>query len=115
LPIDSNLAVGGLQVTPGTSRPSSGERIAMNPQNVETHKEITIIVNGRERVVSEKELSFDQVVRLAFPNPHTEPEYVYTVTYFKGEDAKKEGALVKGQTVKVKEGLVINVIEPNRW
>jgi len=77
-------------------------------------KEVTIIVNGRPKVVTQKELTYDEVVRLAYPNPHTEPEFEYTVTYSKGEDAKKDGSLVKGGTVKVKEGMVFNVVETNK-
>jgi hypothetical protein len=77
-------------------------------------KEVTIYVNGRPKMVEKTELSFDVVVRLAFPNPQPGPDYEYTVTYSKGHDPKKEGTLVAGQTVKVKEGMIFNVTETNK-
>jgi len=91
----------------------------MSTQNVQTEdqvhtKEATIIVNGRQKVVTQKELTYDEVVRLAFPDPNPSPDFEYTVTYSKGDDAKKEGSLVKGDTVKVKEGMVFNVVETNK-
>lgn len=75
-------------------------------------KEVTIIVNGRPKVVEKGELSFQEIVRLAFPNP--QPNYEYTVTYSRGNDPKKEGTLVAGQTIKVKEGMVFDVTETNK-
>lgn len=71
-------------------------------------KQFTIIVNGREKVVTTKEISFAQVVALA--NLPSGPNIVYTVTYRRGgEGNKPEGTLVEGETVKVKEGMIFNV------
>jgi hypothetical protein len=75
-------------------------------------KHVTIIVNGRPREVEKREYSFDEIVRLAFPNP--QPNYEYTVTYSRGDHPHKEGTLVSGQTVKVKEGMVFDVTETNK-
>ena len=36
-------------------------------------KLLTIIVNGRERQVTSKELTYEEVVRLAYDNPPTGP------------------------------------------
>lgn len=72
-------------------------------------KEFTIIVNGRQKVVTSKELSFTEVVALAFDNPPTGPNILFTVTYRKGEGNKPEGNLVEGETVKVKDGMIFNV------
>jgi hypothetical protein len=72
-------------------------------------KNITIIVNGRQKVVSAKELSFAQVVALAFDTPPTGQNIVFTVTYRKGEGNKPEGTMVEGDEVKVKDGMVFNV------
>lgn len=71
------------------------------------NKTFTIIVNGREKVVTEKELSFAQVVALA--NLPSGPNIVYTVTYRRGEGHKPEGTLVEGETVKIKDGMIFNV------
>lgn len=72
-------------------------------------KEYTIIVNGREKIVTEKELSFAEVVALAFDNPPQGPNIVITITYRRGEGNKPEGILVEGEIVKIKEGMIFNV------
>ena len=70
-------------------------------------KHYTIIVNGREKVVTTKELSFSEIVALSgLPSG---PNTVFTVTYRRGEGHKPEGTLVEGETVKVKDGMVFNV------
>jgi multiubiquitin len=71
--------------------------------------ESTIVVNGREKTVSSKELTFQQVVELAFPTPPPGGNIMYTITYRKGDDTKPEGSLLEGQTVKVKNGMIFNV------
>jgi hypothetical protein len=72
-------------------------------------KDFTIIVNGREKVVTGKEISFEQVVALAFTQPPTGPNIVITVTYHRGHGDKPEGSLLPGGTVKVKEGMIFDV------
>jgi hypothetical protein len=73
------------------------------------NKDFTIIVNGREKVVTKKEMSFAEIVALAFDNPPTGPNIVFTVTYRRGEGNKPEGTLVEGETVKIKDGMIFNV------
>lgn len=73
------------------------------------NKEFTVIVNGRQKTVTTKELTLDQVVALAFDNPPTGPNIVFTITYRRGHENKAEGTLVEGGTVKVKDGMVFNV------
>lgn len=72
---------------------------------------ITIIVNGREKSASKNdELSFDQLVALAFDNPPTGPNILFTITYRKGgNEHRPEGTLVQGDTVKAKDGTIFNV------
>lgn len=78
-------------------------------------KDITIIVNGRERTwPKNQDISFEQVVEIAFPNQPSGPEYSYTVTYSKGDDKKPHGSLVAGESVKAKKGTVFNVTQTNR-
>ena len=77
-------------------------------------KDVTIIVNGRERTWPKGEISFEQVVELAFPNQPSGPEYSYTVTFSKGGDKRPHGSLVAGESVKVKKGMVFNVTQTNR-
>jgi hypothetical protein len=81
-----------------------------NKQNEQGHnKEFNIIVNGRQKVVSVRELSFSDIIALAFDNPPTGPNIVFTVTYKRGEGNKPEGTLVEGETVKIKDGMIFNV------
>jgi len=76
-------------------------------------KEFKIIVNGREKTVTTKELTFDEVVALAFDNPPTGENVLFTITYRKGE-GNKEGSLVAGETVKIKDGMIFNVTPTDR-
>lgn len=70
---------------------------------------ITIIVNAREKTWAKKEISFDEVVALAFPTPPSGSNIVFTVTYRRGEGHKPEGTLTEGESVKVKDGMIFNV------
>ena len=72
-------------------------------------KAITIIVNGREKKVDNEELTFDQVVALAFADPPTGEFICFTITYRRAGGRKPEGALVEGESVKVKDGTIFNV------
>ena len=72
-------------------------------------KSIVIIVNGRKKVVSSDELSFGEVVKLAYDPIPSGPYISITVTYREGAGRPPEGRLFKGQTVKVKEGTIFNV------
>ncbi|MHB8858306.1 MAG: multiubiquitin domain-containing protein [Thermoleophilia bacterium] len=78
------------------------------------NKEYTIIVNARQKVVSEHKLTFFQIVQLAFENANLNDSTAYTVTYKKGEDKKPEGTMVDGDTVVIKSGMIFNVKETNR-
>ena len=73
------------------------------------HKEYTIIVNAREKVVAAKELSFAEVVALAFDSPPTGQNIMFTITFRRGQGNKLEGSLVEGEIVKIKEGMIFNV------
>ncbi len=72
-------------------------------------KSFTVIVNGREKTVTANELTFNQVVALAFDNPPTGPNIEFTITYRRGEGHKPEGTLAEGGSVKVKDGMIFNV------
>lgn len=72
-------------------------------------KEVTIIVNGREKAVTTKELTFDELVNLAFDDPPTGEFICFTITYRRGQGNKPEGTLTEGESVKVKDGMIFNV------
>lgn len=77
-------------------------------------KDFTVIVNAQERVVQKDELTFDEVVRLAFENPPTGENVLFTITYRRGRGEKPEGTLLEGETLKIKEGMIINVTQTDR-
>lgn len=75
-------------------------------------KEFKIIVNGREKIFTDKKITFNQVVELAFGS--VDPNTTYTVTYRKGEQPRHEGSLVSGESVPVKSGMIFNVTATNK-
>ncbi len=72
-------------------------------------KEITIIVNTREKTVTTKELTVDELVALAFEDPPTGEFICFTITYRRGRGNKPEGTLNEDESVRIKEGMVFNV------
>lgn len=84
--------------------------------NQEEHKikEYAIVVNGRGKTFSGNEISFVQVVELAFDSYQENEQITYTVSYSKGED-KKEGTMTKnGAAVKVKDGMIFNATKTDK-
>jgi len=72
-------------------------------------REVTIVVNGRPKVVPKKKLTFEELVTLAFPDADPNPNIIYTITFKRGNGNKPQGTLVPGESVKIKEGMVFNV------
>lgn len=86
----------------------------MNEKEQKKDKEITIIVNSREKSWNKKQISFEEVVILAFGSYSNDENTVYTVTYSKGDESHHEGIMVKGDIVKVKKGMIFNVTQTNK-
>ena len=72
-------------------------------------KAIMIIVNGRQRKVTTEEVTFDELVDMAFDDPMRGPQIVFTITFRNAAGRIEEGELDKGHRIKVKEGTVVNV------
>ena len=76
---------------------------------------VTIVVNGREKIIPSDELSpdgelnFEQVVNLAFDPLPTGPDIVFTVSFRNGGGRPPDGRLVPGRSAKVQDGTVFNV------
>jgi len=73
------------------------------------HFKVSIIVNGRPKEWAEKEITFEQVVVLAFGTYDPNPNKVYTVTYDRGPHQNHEGSMVKDDKVFIKEKMIFNV------
>ena len=71
-------------------------------------KQADIIVNGTEYTVDSVTVSYEEVVKLAYPTPPG-PDTRFTVTYRKAKEPH-EGSLAPGQSVEVKhKGTIFNV------
>lgn len=81
----------------------------VSPGGRKSHK---IIVNGRPREVHEDELSYNQVVKLAFPDGPFDGSVLFTVSY--ANPHGHDGTLAEGQSVKVKDRMSFNVGKTNR-
>jgi hypothetical protein len=76
------------------------------------NKTYSIIINGRPRAITEHKLTYQQVVKLAFPDDQPDQTTLYTVAY--ANPHGKDGTLVDGQDVTVKNGMSFNVSKTNR-
>ncbi|MEX0653358.1 MAG: multiubiquitin domain-containing protein [Phycisphaeraceae bacterium] len=72
-------------------------------------KEITIVVNGTEHTTVKGDLTFDEVVKLAYEEPPYGDNTLFSVSYRRGQGKKPEGTLAQGETVKTKEGMIFDV------
>jgi hypothetical protein len=79
------------------------------------HDKTTVIfVNATQHEVPGKEITYAQVVDLAYNNaPPTGPYVVITVTYSRGENGK-EGTMLPGDSVKLKTKMVFDVTATDR-
>jgi hypothetical protein len=92
----------------------SNQKIDLRADGIERFKALllqstTITVNARQKTVTEKKLSFIEVVALAFTPVPTGDNWIFTVTYYNGPKKNPEGSMVKGDKVKIKKGMVFNV------
>jgi len=82
----------------------------------ESHeKAVTIIVDGTPHEWDEKEISYEQVVNLAYDgNPPSGENVQITVGYHRGHGDKPESDIDPGQSVKVKDGMIFDVTATDR-
>lgn len=72
-------------------------------------RKYVIIVNGQKKTVTTKKVSFDEIVKLAFPTPPQGANILYTVSYEDGPRINPQGSLKEGQSVFVKNWMIFNV------
>ena len=85
----------------------------MSAQDKQSH-DVQIVVNGRPKAVTTKELTFDELVHLAYDEVPTGPNVLFTITFRRGHGSKPEGTLVQGETLKVKENMIVHVTATDR-
>jgi len=81
----------------------------MEHEHKEHHHHYEIIVNTRIKTWDKHEITYEEVVILAYGTYVDNPNILYSVTYTEGHHPKHEGSLTKGQSVKVKERMIFNV------
>jgi hypothetical protein len=85
------------------------------PQDLKDNvKTTTVVINATPYEVPGKEISYEQVVNLAYNNAPPTGEYiVITVTFSRGENGQ-EGTLLPGDRVKLKSKMVFDVSATDR-
>ncbi len=73
-------------------------------------KTYDIVINGQQETISDHHLTYEQVVRLAFPGGPF--DILYSVSY--ANPHGHDGTLAPGQKTVVKDGMSFNVIKTNR-
>ena len=86
------------------------------PEKPEHPQKITVLVNGEEKVLppQTKQLSYEEIVKLAYGMLPTNPNTIYTVAYSNGPIENPKGTLTRGRSVFVKEGMVFNVSKSDK-
>lgn len=73
-------------------------------------KSFIIVVNSREEIVTEKLVTFEQVVKLSHPNAPAEANVKFSMTYRNAVSFPHAGELGEGGSVEVKkQGTIFNV------
>ena len=72
-------------------------------------KSYTIYVNGQEKTVTTKTVTYEQIVKLAFPSPIAGRNIIYTVGYEDGPYKNPSGSLMPGGNIDVKDGMIFDV------
>lgn len=84
----------------------STDAAAKEPKPVPTFE---IIVNSRPHVVPTNEVTFEQVVQLAFPGCQADSNVLFSMTYRHAASKPHAGELGAGGTVELKKGTIFNV------
>ena len=79
-----------------------------------SQKAVTVVVNGEAHEVIETRLSFEEVVKLAYPVPPRGQCIEFTVTYRDGPPANPKGTLTAGHSVKIKNRMKFDVTATDR-
>ena len=68
-----------------------------------------VLVNGHTNTVATEEISYEELLALAFSPVPAGPSWVFTVTYRGGPADHPEGSLTPGTTVKVRDRMAFHV------
>lgn len=79
-----------------------------------SQKAVTVMINGEPYETTETRLSFDEVVKIAYPTPPSGEVIEFTVTYRNGPAANPKGTLTAGHSVKLKNRMIFDVTPTDR-
>lgn len=79
-----------------------------------SQKAVTILVNGEAHELTETRLSYEALVKIAFPVPPTGECIEFTATYRNGPPANPKGTLTSGHSVKIKNRMIFDVTATDR-
>lgn len=99
------VRTGGLIDLTGGAPEVSTRRLPVAP----AQRSVPIILNGRPRELATAEATFENLVRLAFPQLPAGPERTFTVTVRRAGGDRPDGSLVPRQAARLQPGAVINV------
>lgn len=80
----------------------------------EEQQEIIIIVNGSPKKWDKKQISFKEVIILAYGNYNDSATTVYTVAYEDGPKQNPEGSMIKDSVVFVKNKMIFHATATNK-
>ena len=75
---------------------------------------ITIYVNTKPKNVDSEEVTYEEVVDLAFPKLPYGKNTQTRVTYRRGPRGNPEGRLKPGDSIKIREGMIFDVTATDR-
>ena len=77
-------------------------------------KTVTIYVNTDAHEVQHGKLTFQQIVKLAYPDKAGDPNILFKVSYRLGRGHSELKTLAEGDDVEAQEGMIFNVTYENR-
>jgi hypothetical protein len=93
----------------------SARNLQLQPdEHFYSQKVFAIVVNAQKKEVAEPKLTFDDVVKLAFPVPPEGQNILFTIKYRKGPAVNPKGSLLEDQSVRVKDGMIFDVTPTDR-
>jgi|ERR1017187_8640566 hypothetical protein len=85
-----------------------GEAGIRHGHHVHARRKVRIHVNGEPKIVKGPKVTFDEIVRLAFPKVESDT-VGYKVMFTHGPEGHREGSLAKHQSVNVCNGMRFDV------
>lgn len=74
-----------------------------------SQEKVTIFVNTDPFPVERGKVTFQQLVKLAYPDKAGDPNILFKVTYREGRGHSELKTLADGSDVEAKEGMIFNV------